>query len=75
MGSKRKPRTKTFNSLTDVVNHLTEEQARVQQEDAAWCSQVKELTGHDPRKPISPLDVVKIVQHVFDRRYVKRGEE
>ncbi len=43
-----------FESLDDVLKHF-----------AKYESQIAEFTGHHPKAPIGPLDVVKIVKRVF----------
>lgn len=54
-----------FSGLDAVLTHFAESGERAQADIKTYRSQVKELTGHDPSQPVTPLDVVRIVQKVF----------
>jgi hypothetical protein len=54
-----------FTGLDDVLKHFTAKGEEVERRLAVYRSQVTELTGHDLSKPVTALDVVKIVQKVF----------
>lgn len=54
-----------FKGLDDVLAHFTVTGKDAEKAIKVYRSQVKELTGHDPASPLTPLDVVKIVQKVF----------
>ena len=54
-----------FQGLAGVLAHFDKAGQDAQQAIKVYRSQVKELTGHDPTAPLTPLDVVKIVQRVF----------
>jgi hypothetical protein len=43
-----------FDSLDAVIKHFN-----------AYDAQILDYTGHHPKAPIGPLDVVKIVKRVF----------
>lgn len=54
-----------FKGLEDVLAHFEKSGKASLEAVKTYRSQIKELTGHDPSAPITPLDVVKIVQKVF----------
>lgn len=54
-----------FQGLAGVLAHFDKSGEEARNAIKTYRSQVKELTGHDPSSPITPLDVVKIVQRVF----------
>lgn len=54
-----------FNDLKSVLEHFSTKGNCVEGLLATYRSQVTELTGHDLSKPVTALDVVKIVQRVF----------
>lgn len=54
-----------FGSLGEVLDHFEKTGKTAEDAIRVYRSQVKELTGHDTTQPVTPLDVVKIVQRVF----------
>ena len=56
MTEETKPEKITFKDLDGVIEHLS-----------VFEAQTLELTGHNPRLPVTALDVVKIVKKVFFR--------
>jgi len=54
-----------FNSLDDLLNYLDSNEKSIGEDVAKYKSQVSELTGHDLSKPVTALDVIKIVKKVF----------
>lgn len=67
----KKTKVVTFNSLEAVVEAIEKKRKTVLKLDSEYRQAVLELTGHDPTTPIQPMDVVKIVATVFDKRYAK----
>lgn len=55
----------TFSNLGAVLNHFDQQGKGVEHAAAVYRSQLLELTGHDPSKQVTALDVIKIVQRVF----------
>ena len=54
-----------FGSMTDLLLHLDKLEKEIGEKLAVYKGNVSELTGHDLSKPVTALDVVKIVQKVF----------
>lgn len=52
-------------SLTAAFAHLETKRKAAQDAIALFNQNVKDLTGHDPTKPVGPLEVVNIVRKVF----------
>lgn len=63
--SKAKPQAESFSSLAEVLAKITQAEEQLGKDTAQYRHWVKELTGHDPTKPMGPMDVVRIVQKVF----------
>ncbi len=55
----------SFSSVNEVLTHFDKSATDAEKAIATYRSQIKELTGHDPDKPLTALDVVKIVHKVF----------
>ncbi len=54
-----------FDSLDAVLKHLSGSSAEIEASASKYRSQLQEFTGHDLSKPVTALDVIKIVQKVF----------
>lgn len=54
-----------FKSLSDLLDYLEASEREVGENVSKYKAHVAELTGHDLSKPITALDVVKIVKKVF----------
>lgn len=54
-----------FGSLGEVLSHLESSAKGIESDVATYRHQVMELTGHNPDKPVTAIDVVKIVQKLF----------
>lgn len=65
------PKPTTFNSLEEVVAAIEAKRDLAINRDGEYAQAVIDLTGHDPRKPLSPMDIVKIMMNVGDKRYVQ----
>jgi hypothetical protein len=51
--------------LAEALSFLDKRGAEALDGLRTYRHNVKELTGHDPDKPVTALDVVRIVQRVF----------
>lgn len=69
MAKAKKSKPTTFKDLESVVAAIEEKRDLALSSDQEYAQAVIDLTGHDPRKGMSPLDIVKIVKQVFDKRY------
>ena len=54
-----------FDGLPAVLEHFQAKSKEIESLAAVYRSQLLDLTGHDPSKPVTALDVIKIVQRVF----------
>ncbi len=54
-----------FETIWEVIRHFDEKTKEAEDVIGKYRSQIQELTGHDPNKPLTPLDVIKIVSKVF----------
>tara|TARA_R110000868_G_scaffold9394_1_gene46895 strand:- start:113 stop:325 length:213 start_codon:yes stop_codon:yes gene_type:complete len=61
----KKAKKLEFTSLNDVTAHLDRLAKDIAQDVSKYRSQIQELSGHNPDKPVTAIDVIKIVQKVF----------
>ncbi len=54
-----------MNPLLDALLRLESRGLRIAEDANDYRAELQRLTGHDPSKPITALDVVKIVAKVF----------
>ncbi len=56
---------KVFESLDDAMTHLVGKEKTAASAIQEYRSQIQEFTGHNPDRPLTPIDVVNIVRKVF----------
>lgn len=54
-----------MSEIKDKVNQFEAEASVLEAGVANYRAKLQELTGHDPNKAVTALDVVKIVQKLF----------
>lgn len=54
-----------YDTLPEAIKHLDSKELVAQDAIKLFRHQLQELTGHNPDKTLTALDVVKIVQNTF----------